>query len=102
MTLKESYEYMFHKLTRYYETTHNNELGGMLGGFDTSLNGKPFDRAAWHDWLKAVKKVTLNEEVTQDEAFKATLFLLKEYNDHHGFELSEVIAHFEKQIKSSN
>ncbi len=97
MTLIESYNYMFNKLSGYYAKTRNNELGAMLGGFDTSFGGKPFDPAAWHDWVTAVKKVTPSENITEEEAHKAMLVLMREYNEHHGFKLKEVIEYFSRK-----
>jgi hypothetical protein len=98
MSLEESYNYMFDALSNHYAEMHDNELGAMLGGFDKSHRGKPFDPAAWHDWIDAVRKVTSNETITENEALKAMLVLLKEYNDHHGFDLSKVIEFFDKLV----
>jgi len=102
MTLKESYDYMVSKLSEYYSKTHNDDVGGMLGGFDTSFAGKPFDPAAWGDWEKAVRKVTPNANITEEEARKAMLVLMKEYNEHHGFDLTRVIEYFSQQNSSES
>jgi hypothetical protein len=99
MNIKEAYEYMFRELSSYYAKTHNNEVGDMLGGFDTSFTGKPFDAAAWTDWLNAVHKVNTNEYLSEKEALKAMLVLLKEYNDHHGFKLKNVIKYYSHKNK---
>jgi hypothetical protein len=94
MTLKDSFNFMVSTLSGYYAKTHNDELGGMLGGFDTSIGGRPFDPAAWDDWISAVRKISKKDNLSEEEIKKAILFLLKEYNEHHGFDLKEVIEYF--------
>lgn len=94
MTLMESFSFMFATLASYYTKTHNDELGGMLGGFDNSFGGKPFDPAAWNDWVEAVKKVSTKDDISEEDAKKAIILLLQEYNDHHGFDLSDVTKYF--------
>jgi hypothetical protein len=105
MNLKEAYIYMYDLLQSYYLFNKNNELAPVLAGF--AINPSPSDRiisddqAAWYDWIDAVRKVTQNDELNERDTLNAMIILLKEYNDHHGFELSQVIDHFEKQTKPS-
>jgi hypothetical protein len=106
MNLKEAYIYMYNLLESYYLSNKNNELAPVLAGF--SIHPSPpdhiisDDQAAWYDWIDAVRKITKSNELSEKETLDAMIILLKEYNDHHGFELSEVIDHFEKQTKPSN
>ena len=98
MTLEQSYKYVFKILDDYYDRTHNDELGAMLGGLNPNLfqDQMSADPAAWDDWIDAVRKVTQNEYITEEEARTAMLVLMKGYNDHHGFDLSDVIEFFGK------
>ena len=99
MTLEQAYKYIFKILDNYYDKTHNDELGALLSGLNPHLFKKRIsaDPAAWDDWMDAVQKVTPRENITEDEARKAMLMLMKEYNDHHGFDLEEVIKYFKQQ-----
>jgi hypothetical protein len=100
MNKKESYDYMVTTLSGYYFQTHDNELGGILGGLDTTSIGKPFDPAAWVDWVKAIRIITSNEvDITQSEANKAIIELLKEYSS-HGFKLEKVIKYVNEQLRA--
>lgn len=99
MDIQEAYIYMFRELSTYYKKTYNDELGAMLGGFDTAINGKPIDPAAWVDWSDAVKKVTKRENLSSIDVNTAIIKLLQEYNDHHGFKLKDVIRYFKKREK---
>jgi hypothetical protein len=99
MNLKESYIYMYGLLKCYFSFNKNNELAPVLAGFTPHPSASDHiisdDPAAWHDWINAVKKVTEKQSITEEEAKKAMIILLREYNDHHGFILSDVIKHFE-------
>jgi hypothetical protein len=57
----------------------NKELGMMLGGFSPQvfIGLKTADPAAWQDWIDAVNKVTKNKYITEAEAKKAMIILLK-------------------------
>lgn len=101
MTVKESYDYMYAALLDYYNKTHNDELGGMLGGFECFIGDKPFDPAAWHDWLKSVRTITPEDVLSETQVQQAIISLLKDYNDNHGFNLKEVINHFQKAFNCS-
>ena len=47
-------------LNEYYDRTEGGvELGEVLGDIQLSeTDGRPFDPAAWDDWLSAIKEVT--------------------------------------------
>lgn len=96
MTLEQAFSYIFNILDDYYKKTLNDELGIILGGLDPNLfvDLKTADPAAWHDWIRTVKKITTNENITKEEALKAMILLLKQYNDNEGFDLADVIEHF--------
>ena len=104
MGRKEAYIYVFQILQEYWNKTRDEELGGILGGLNPwsplSKDERPGDPAAWQDWLDAVEKVSSNEYITEEEARKAMLVLLKEYNDHHGFDLKKTIQYFSHEVSS--
>jgi hypothetical protein len=40
--------------------------------------------------------VTQSERITKEEALRAIIVLMMEYNAHHGFELTRIIKHIEQ------
>lgn len=94
MTLEETYSYMYDSLLKYYQETHDNELGAMLGGFECIHGEKPFDPAAWNDWKRAIVSVNREETYSRSDTLQAIRILLKEYDEHHGFNLKNVLDHF--------
>jgi hypothetical protein len=102
MTLREAYIYMLATLETYYDNTHNDELGGLLGGLTLwhplSPNEKPADPASWNDWLNVVRIVMDRDSVNNIETLQATVNLLREYNDHQGFNLKEVISFVQTKL----
>lgn len=62
LTVKDSYKVMFFFLEELYKMTGSNDLGGFLGGFSISKEHEDsletYDTAAWNDWLKAVDKLS--------------------------------------------
>jgi hypothetical protein len=98
MNKEEALKYVFQVLQKYYNISHNKELGILLADLDPwyilDKNAKTADPAAWHDWLSALQKVTINESVSKSESQKAILLLMQEYNEHHGFELKDIIEYF--------
>jgi hypothetical protein len=44
-------------LEGYYERTHSDDLGSLLGDLQLFPEGGTFDPAAWHDWIRSVKEV---------------------------------------------
>jgi hypothetical protein len=97
MNIKEAYQYMYKELCGYYARTHNVGVGDIISDFNTSLIGKPLDPAAWTYWLNAVRKVTEDEILSETDTIKAITILLKEFNDHHGFKLKDVIKYYKKK-----
>ena len=52
---EQAFNAMFVFLDRYYERTGRSpELGALLGELQINRDGRPFDPAAWGDWLAAV------------------------------------------------
>jgi hypothetical protein len=98
MTIKEAYIYMLKVLEVYWEKTHNDELGSLLGQLNPFLfrDEKPADPAAWDDWLKAVREITYGNILTKEQMLKAMVLLLEEYNDYQGFDLVDVIEDLRK------
>jgi hypothetical protein len=92
MNLRESYDYMLKTLSDLYFQTHDNELGGLLGGLDTSFANKPFDPAAWGDWKQAVKQITSDVEINEIQANMAIIELLTIYGK-QGLKLNKSIKH---------
>ena len=103
MDREEALHYIFKKLSEFYQSSHDDETGKLLGDIDPTFklyeSAKTADPAAWHDWLKAVDTVTLAEDVTETEARAAILALMDEYNRHHGFKLKHAIKYV-KKLKS--
>ena len=54
LTTTHGYRAMFRFLEGYFERTHSDEIGALLGGMAIDEDGRPMDPAAWDDWLKAV------------------------------------------------
>lgn len=54
---REAYSAMFKFLEKYYEETHSEEIGGLLGSMAISSDGFPMDSGYWNEWLSIVKKV---------------------------------------------
>lgn len=47
-------------LEGYFARTRSDDIGSLLGDLQTSEDGKPFDPAAWNDWLASVNQVLNN------------------------------------------
>ena len=43
-------------LERYYENTHSDDVGALLGGMSVLRDGGTADPAAWEDWIEAVRQ----------------------------------------------
>jgi hypothetical protein len=101
MSNKEAYLYIFKILKNYWGKTHIDERGSLLGELNPFLfmDGNPADPAAWHDWMKAIRKVASSELLTEEQARKAMILLLQFYNDHEGFDLVDVIEDLRKFYK---
>lgn len=98
MTLKEAYIYIFRILNKYWYATHDDGLGDILSEMNPFLwkDGNSADPAAWEDWLRVVQTVTSKESITEAEAMKAMISLLKDYHEQGWVDLAKVIEHFEK------
>jgi hypothetical protein len=56
---EQAFNAMFVFLDQYYERTGRSpELGALLGELQLNRDGRPFDPAAWDDWLAAINKAT--------------------------------------------
>jgi len=100
MNITEAYHFAFNILVEFWRKTQDDQLAAVLGG----LNPEPLsegtvttDPAAWHDWVDAVKKVTSNENITESEAQQAMLVVMREYRDHDGLDLTNVIDFLNKR-----
>ena len=101
MTLTEAYEHMFQILLNYWLKSNkmSRDLGEMLSEFNTKTfkDRKPADPAAWEDWVDAVRKITPNDDISEEQTGKSMIELLKEYNSHQGFDLKDVIDYFDQK-----
>lgn len=57
LNTKEAYLAMLEFLIAYYEMTHWDDLGALLGSMDLLEDGMPADSAIWHDWIRSIEKV---------------------------------------------
>ena len=62
LSAEQAFQAMRCFLEGYFERTRSNGIGSLLGDLQMSEDGKPFDPAAWNDWLDCVKQV-LNDPV---------------------------------------
>ncbi|MEM9914382.1 MAG: hypothetical protein AAF911_05425 [Planctomycetota bacterium] len=53
-----AYAAMFDFLSRYYEMTNDDGVGGLLGGLSLLNDGQPADRAFWADWMTSFEKAS--------------------------------------------
>lgn len=68
LTLKQAYLAMFIFLDKEYERVPSDELGGLLGSLQLTVDGMPMDPGAWEDWLDAVQKLSgLEDGILGDE-----------------------------------
>ena len=59
LSAEQAFNAMFVFLDQYYERTGRTpELGTLLGELQLNREGRPFDPAAWDDWLAAVSEAT--------------------------------------------
>lgn len=57
ITIEQAYQAMLVFLEREYRLTGSDELGGLLGGYQLTVDGKTMDPAAWDDWIDAVNEI---------------------------------------------
>jgi hypothetical protein len=58
LTLKQGFLAMYAFLDAFYSRTKSDDVGGLLGDMSFLVDGGTADPAAWNDWLRAVKKIT--------------------------------------------
>ncbi len=56
LSIRQAYMAMFRFLESYYDRTHADDVGALLGGMAIDEDGEPMDPAAWSDWLDAVRQ----------------------------------------------
>lgn len=58
---------MFFFLETEYERVQSDEIGGLLGSLQLTVDGMPMDPGAWQDWLDAVGKLSgLQDGIIKD------------------------------------
>ena len=57
MSMEDAYRAMLVFLEQAYELTRSEDLAGLLGGWQLTVDGGTMDPAAWQDWVKAVAVV---------------------------------------------
>lgn len=55
MNEQQAYAAMFKFIKVWYESTHADELGSMLGSMSLLRDGRTADDAVWQTWLEAVQ-----------------------------------------------
>jgi len=58
LTTDQAYRAMLHFLELYYNSTHDDGVGALLGGMAILEDGKPADPALWAEWLKVISSIT--------------------------------------------
>jgi len=58
MTSDQAYAAMFFFLEGFYQRTHSDEIGGLLGSMSLLADGSPADSAIAADWQSAVERAT--------------------------------------------
>ena len=61
LTFQEAFTAMQLFLEDYYERTHSDDVGALLGGIQLLEDGMTADPAVWDEWLKCVDKVELKK-----------------------------------------
>jgi hypothetical protein len=56
MTSDQAYAAMFFFLEDFYQRTHSDEIGGLLGSMSVLADGSPADGAIVADWRRAVER----------------------------------------------
>lgn len=57
LTEIQAYDAMFEFLSAYYERTHSDGVGSLLGDLQLGTDRMPADPAAWGDWQASISKV---------------------------------------------
>lgn len=64
LSVRQAYLAMFRFLEGYYDRTHADEIGALLGGMAFDEDGQPMDPALWSDWLVAVRDVASEQQTS--------------------------------------
>lgn len=67
LTVREAFRSMVVFLEGYYDETHSDDVGALLGDMLFHEDGTTFDPAAWLKWIDAVRKVK-NESLGQNKS----------------------------------
>lgn len=105
MSLVQGYLYVFSILDEYWEKVQKNWDDKDNDGLASLLTEMEFpglrhdeervytlDPAVWHHWTEAVAKVTPNKRISDNEAKKAIIEMMLEYQK-QGFELNKTIKY---------
>ena len=76
LTSLQAYSVMLCFLENYYNKTLSDDLGSLLGDLQLCDDQRPFDPAAWHDWIKALGTL---HSVSMQTAFRAMISFLSAY-----------------------
>jgi hypothetical protein len=57
LSILEAYRTMLCFLEDYYNRTHSEEVGILLGGLSLNQDGEPMDPGYLQEWMSAVEKV---------------------------------------------
>lgn len=89
LSILQAYRAMQFFLEDYYDKTHSNDLGSLLGGMQLFPEGGTFDPAMWNEWQKSVGK---NKNLTILDAFDSMQKFLKIYYNYiNSDEIKELI-----------
>ena len=104
LSIRQSYLAMFELLDGFYQDTKDDCLGSLLGGFNPSLfiNSNSADSAAWLDWMNSVKKITVEELLTSDEALCTTRAFIDFHKKEFGFDLKWLIEELNSMSANSD
>jgi len=59
LTVQEGFAAMRQFLEDYYEQTHSDDIGALLGDLQILEDGMTADPAVWDDWLACVNQVEM-------------------------------------------
>jgi hypothetical protein len=62
LTFADAFTAMRIFLERHFKRTGSEDIGSLLGDLQISEDGKPFDPAAWDEWLKSVEEALKNDQ----------------------------------------